>query len=141
DRRDRSRPRPLRRAAASLRRGAAVGGPDPRPGRQAPTHRVAGRRAEPDPAAFRLPIPHQVPDPKASSLRPGNAAAEAERRRALGSLSPARLIGLSLHRSTQPYGATLIATPTPARPTQSRWSCQRSAHFTLRSMYNVVRAP
>ena len=40
-------------AAASLHRGAAVGGADPRPDGQAQAHHAAGRRAEPDPARRR----------------------------------------------------------------------------------------
>ena len=45
--------RPLRLAAASVHRGAAVGGADSRPDDEAPAHPAAGRCAEPDPAADR----------------------------------------------------------------------------------------
>ena len=65
--------RPLRHAAASLHRGAAVGRADPRPQRQAPAHRAARRRAEPDPPALRLPFPHPLPDPQAAAVQPGDA--------------------------------------------------------------------
>ena len=50
-------------AAASLYRGAAVSRADPRPDSEAPAHHAAGRCAEPDPPAHRLPFPHALPDP------------------------------------------------------------------------------
>ena len=69
-RRDRARPRQLyTRPAAPLHRGAAVGGADPRPAGQAQAHRAAGRRAEPDPPALGLPLPHPLPDRAASAVQ------------------------------------------------------------------------
>jgi ABC-type dipeptide/oligopeptide/nickel transport system ATPase subunit len=85
-RRDRLGKGPLRLAAASLHRGAALGRPHPRSQGQAPAHRAAGRRAQPDPAASGLPFPHALPDPQAAALQPGDARAQAKRRRALGSV-------------------------------------------------------
>ena len=68
-RRDRVGARPLRDAAASLHRGAALGRAGPRPEGAAQAHRAAGRGAEPDPAADRLPLPHALPDPQAAAVR------------------------------------------------------------------------
>ncbi len=48
-------------AAASLHRGAAVGRADPRPDGEAQAHHAAGRRAQPDPPAVGLPLPHPLP--------------------------------------------------------------------------------
>ena len=55
--------------AASLYRGAAVGGADPRPDGQAQAHHAAGRRAQPDPPAVRLPLPHPLPDRAAAAVQ------------------------------------------------------------------------
>ena len=90
--------RPLRLAAASLHRGAAVGGADPGPQGQAPAHHAARRRAEPDPAALRLPFPHPLPDPQAAAVQPGDARAQAKRRRALGRVPPQGLSGAACAR-------------------------------------------
>src|SRR5262249_12997695 len=96
---DRHCARSLYRTAASLHRGTDGGGADPRPGRQASAHRVAGRRAEPDSAAVRLPVPHQVSNPPASAVRAGDARSQASERRALGGVSPARLDELRRRRA------------------------------------------
>ena len=61
--------RALHAAAASLHRGAAVGGADPRPAGQAQAHPAAGRRAEPDPPAVGLPLPHPLPDRPVSPVQ------------------------------------------------------------------------
>ena len=76
-------------AAPSLHRGAAVGGADPRPERPAPARPPAGRRAEPDPAAVGLPLPHALPDCTKGPVRRAGAGAGARQRRALGRLPPA----------------------------------------------------
>ena len=81
----------LHAAAASLHRGAAVGGADSRPAGQAQAHPAAGRRAEPDPPALGLPLPHPLPDRPVSPLQHAGAGAQAERGRPLGVLPPARL--------------------------------------------------
>jgi ABC-type microcin C transport system duplicated ATPase subunit YejF len=84
DRRDRERTRSLYRTAPSLHRGADVGGADPRPDGQAQPHRAPRRRAEPDPPALRLPVPHPLPDPPIAVLRPGGAGAAPDARRPRG---------------------------------------------------------
>ncbi len=48
-------------AAASLYRGAALGGPGPRPRGGAQAHHPERRRPEPDRPAFGLPLPHPLP--------------------------------------------------------------------------------
>ena len=85
-------------AAASLYRGAAVGRADPRPDGEAQAHRAAGRCAEPDPPAVRLPLPHALPD-RGTALRRGDAATPAKCRRPLGRLPRA---GVAAGRSAQP---------------------------------------
>ncbi len=69
-RRDRQRPRSLRDAAASLHRGAAVGGAGDRSEGAAQAHRAAGRGAEPDQSADRLPLPHPLSDPASCRCAP-----------------------------------------------------------------------
>ncbi len=82
DRGDRRRPRPLRLAAASLHRSAAVGGADPGPDGEAPAHSPARRCAEPDPSADRAVISTPV-------ARSGNCHCAARRSRRCGRLLPA----------------------------------------------------
>ena len=57
-------------AAASLHRGAAVGGAGDRPEGAAQAHRPAGRGAKPDQSAERLPLPHPLPDPASCRSAP-----------------------------------------------------------------------
>ena len=75
----------LRQSAASLHRGAALGGADARSAGEAPAHRAAGRGAQPDPATVRLPLPPAL-SARRATLFPRGAATAAERRRALGRL-------------------------------------------------------
>ena len=70
-----------------VHRGAALGRPDPRPGRPARAHRARGRRAEPDLAARRLPLPPALPLRHRDLLARG-APARAARRRPPGGLPP-----------------------------------------------------
>ena len=74
-----SRAGPLRLAAASLHRGAAVGRAHPRPQGQAPAHHAGGRRPQRDPAPLRLPFPHALPHPasclSAARRRPSSSKA------------------------------------------------------------------
>ena len=84
-------PRPLRLAAASVHRGAAVGGADSGPDDEAPAHPPAGRCSEPDPAAAGLSLPHALSDPGTAAVQHREAAAAADRRRPLGRLPPARV--------------------------------------------------
>ena len=93
--------RPLRDAAASLHRGAAVGGADPRPEGQAQAHRAAGRGAEPDPPAVRLPLPHALPDPQAAAML--DAKSRRSRRSATGT-GPRVTFGRSTHPAYKPGG-------------------------------------
>ena len=52
---------------------------------------LQGDVPEPDQPADRLPFPHALPDPQVAALQPGDPAAQARRRRALGRLpSPGR---------------------------------------------------
>ena len=53
-------------------------------------------RAQPDPPAFGLPVPHPLPDPRATALRDRGASAETQQRRALGVVPPARLAARAL---------------------------------------------
>ena len=69
--------RPLRRPAAPLHPGAAVGGADPRPDGEAPAHHARGRRAEPDPT--RRPAAISTP-----AARSGNCRCAAPRSRNCG---------------------------------------------------------
>ena len=55
-------------AAPPLHSGAPLGRPGTRPGRARPQTRAQGRRAQPDRAALRLPVPHALP-PGAAALR------------------------------------------------------------------------
>ena len=79
----------VRRAAASVHRGAAVGGADSGPDGEATAHPPAGRRSEPDPAADGLPLPHALPDPGAAAVQHGEAGIAEICRRALGGVPPA----------------------------------------------------
>ena len=63
---------------------SAVPIPDPKVKRQ--RIRLAGRSAEPDFPAHRLPLPHPMPDRAVSAMQHRGAAAQAKRRRALGRL-------------------------------------------------------
>ena len=92
--------RPLRHAAASLYRGAAVGGADSRSDGQAQAHHAAGRRAQPDPPAVGLPLPHPLPDRQAR-LRDARARAAREPAGPLGVLPLQRLGGRPI-RSRSP---------------------------------------
>ena len=88
DRRDR-RPRDaLQPAAPPLHAGAALRGARREAGRARRSARAdpaRGRRAEPDQPAVRLPVPHPLPD-GAGDLRPGRAAAAADRQAPQGRL-------------------------------------------------------
>ena len=84
-------PRSVRLAAASVHRGAAVGGADSGPDDEAPAHPPAGRCAEPDPAADRAAI-------STPAVRSGNCRCAAPRSRRCGRLpmatgSPATCAG------------------------------------------------
>ncbi len=91
DRRDRFVGGPLQQPAAPLHRGSAVGGADPGSDPQARAHPPAGRRAEPDQPAPRLPFPHPLPDPAVAALQHRVAAAQGGAERALGGVSLPRL--------------------------------------------------
>ena len=108
-RRDRVREAPLHAAAASVHRGAALGGADSRPEGQAEAHSAAGRRAEPDPAAVGLPLPHPLPDRPVPDLQHGRARAEGKQRRAPRRLPFPRLKAASAPASSarrRPASAT-----------------------------------
>ena len=62
------------RPAASLHRGAAVGGAGAGPAGEAAARHPAGRRAEPDQSAVRLPLPHALP--LCLGALPGRGAAD-----------------------------------------------------------------
>ena len=64
--------------------------PIPDPAVEAQAHHARGRRAEPDQAALRLPLPHPLPDPGALLLRE-RAGAEGDLARPLGRLPGPRL--------------------------------------------------
>ena len=98
---------PLLESAASLHRGAALGGADPRPRGQAPADPPRGRRPEPDPPAGRLPLPHALPHPPgARHLRRPGAAPQAGRVGALGVLP---LPGLAPRPLAGPVRRTVVA--------------------------------
>ena len=78
----------LRQPAASLHRGTAVGGADPRSAGEAPAHRRAGRGAQSDPSAVRLPLPPAL-SARRGTLFPRGAAIAADRRGALCGVSRA----------------------------------------------------
>jgi ABC-type dipeptide/oligopeptide/nickel transport system ATPase subunit len=65
----------------------AVGGADPRSQTEAPAHRAARRRAQPDQPANRLPFPHPLPD-RRSPLQSGLPGTGSRAGRALGRLPP-----------------------------------------------------
>ena len=122
--------RPLRRAAAPLHRGAAVGGADPGPDGEAPAHPAAGRRAEPDPPAVGLPFPHPLPDPRAAAVQHGEAAVAADRRRPLGGVSPARIVPAPAQhfvRSTHRINRSVILLDWCGR----RCACLTAARVTI----------
>ena len=83
--RDRAGARSLRHPAASLQRGAALGRADPRSHGEAQAHHAAGRRAQSDPSALGLPLPHKMPD-RAARLRPARTRAARKPAGALGVL-------------------------------------------------------
>ncbi len=66
--------RPLHETAAPLHRGAAVRRADSGPEGQAQAHHAAGRRAESDPSALRLPVSHPLPDSPVATLRDRGAS-------------------------------------------------------------------
>ena len=104
----------LHAAAPSLHRGAALGGADPRPAGEAKAHSAAGRRAEPDPAALGLPLPHALPDRGVPDLQHGRSGAEGEpsgapRRVPLSRLTSDRAF-LGVSRSTCSSAATARST-------------------------------
>ena len=68
-----------------------VGGADSRSAGQEQAHPAAGRRAQPDPPALGLPLPHPLPDRPVSDLQHAVAGAEGERARPLGVLPLPRL--------------------------------------------------
>ena len=84
----------LAQPAAPLHQGPAGGGADRRSqgGPRPPAHRAAGRAAEPDRSAGRLPLPVALPD-RPGPLQARQARAAAGRRRGAGSV-PFRLIWL-----------------------------------------------
>ena len=111
--------RSLRLAAASVHRGAAVGGADSRPDDEAPAHPPAGRCAEPDPAADGLSLPHALSDPGTAAVQHREAAVAADRRWPLGRLPPARVM-----REAQ---SSVIASAAKQSPSQCelRWRLPR----------------
>ncbi len=101
--------------------------PIPDPTGQAQAHPAAGRRAEPDPAAVGLPLPHPLPDRPAAALQHRGAGAEAEQRRSLGRLSPA---GLAI-RSDRPDIARAGRSLPPRTGDFSRRAHRRAARHTF----------
>ena len=118
---------------------SAVPIPDPKVKRK--RIRLAGRGAEPDQSAVRLPLPHALPDRAIAAVQPRDAGAGAEIGRPLGRLP----LALRSGRNCQPACSGAPAGSRAPSHRAAPWRLRRSvldAHFSMaRSRIRRFRGP
>src|SRR5690606_34999305 len=107
-----------------VHRGPAVGGPDPRPDRQARAHHPPGRHPQPHQPALGLRLPHALPD-RDEGVGRGRAAPRGGLARPLQGLHPPPLrrrdtVPRSPARPPEPPRALSSPPPSPRHPPPTR---------------------